>query len=168
MPSMISSRALLVGAVAVIALPTTSMGAGKGDTKRCERTPMVGYSVSGTLVSATADDPATTEVFEGSVTITVTEANGHARRSGEIADQDATMEGVQVAGATYTVSGDAFKLRLNEYDDLDTPSPGDPVKVIGRIPRTRAKCAAEGTTLADRYGAPDVRKVTISDADPDV
>ena len=158
MPSIFSARALLVAAVAVIALPTTSMGAGKGESKRCERTPMVGYSVSGTFVSGDAS----------TVTIMVTEANGHARKSGEIADQDATMEGVQVAGATYTVSGDAFKLRLNEYDGVDTPSAGDPVRVIGRVPRTRAKCAPEGTSLADRYGAPDVRKVTITDADPDV
>jgi hypothetical protein len=167
MPSKISSGALLVAAAA-LALPLTSAANGTGDTKRCERTPMVGYSVSGTLVSAVADDPATTEVFEGSVTITVTEANGHARKSGEIADMDPATDGVQVAGATYTVSGDAFKVRLNDYDELDTPSPGDSVKIIGRIPRTRAKCAPEGTTLADRYGAPDVRKVTVTDADPDV
>ena len=158
MPSMISARALLVAAVAVIALPTTSMGAGKGESKRCERTPTVGYSVSGTFVSGDAS----------SVTITVTGANGHARKSGELADMDATQDGVQVAGGTYTVSGDEFKLRLNEYDELDTPSPGDPVMVIGQIPRTRAKCAPEGTSLADRYGAPNVRKVTITDADPDV
>ena len=102
------------------------------------------------------------------MTITVTEANGHARKSGELADMDATQDGVQVAGGTYTVSGDEFKLRLNEYDGVDTPSEGDPVMVIGRIPRTRAKCAPEGTSLADRYGAPNVRKVTITDADPDV
>ena len=61
-------------------------------------------------------------------------------------------EGVQVAGATYTVPAtDAFVLKLNGYEGTDTPSPGDRVKVSGRIARTKARCAPEGATLADRY-----------------
>ena len=104
------------------------------------------------------------------MTLTVTNANGHARKSGEIADQDPNQEGVQVAGATYTVSGatDPFTLELNGYEGADTPSAGDAVKVNGKIPRTKKKCADEGTSVADRYGAPDVRKVTLTDSDPDV
>jgi hypothetical protein len=42
------------------------------------------------------------------------------------------------------------------------------VKVSGRIARTKKRCAAEGTSTADRYAAPDVRRVTISDRDADV
>ena len=163
-------RIVLISAAAgaLMALTATGSASGQGEGKRCEKTPKVGYMVSGTLVSLTADDPATTDTFEGSVTITVTHANGHARRSGEIADQDATQEGTQVAGATYTVSGDAYKLVLHDYEEPDTPSPGDLVNVIGRIPRTQAKCAPEGTSLADRFGTPNVRQVGITDMDPDV
>jgi hypothetical protein len=160
----------LVAAAALFAVPATAVAAkgGQGKAKSCEKTHGVGYQVTGTLVSATADDPATTDVSEATVTLTVTAANSHARKSGEIADQDAAKKGVQVVGATYTVpAGDAFELKLNGFEDPDTPSAGDRVKVSGRIPVTKKRCAAEGTSTADRYAAPDVRRVTISDRDPD-
>ena len=161
----------LVAAAATLAVPATALAApgGQGAAKSCAKAPKVGYQVKGTLGSMTADNPATTDVFEGTVTITVTSANSHARKSGDIADQDAGTEGVQVAGATYTVPAtDAFLLALHDYEGADTPSPGDLVKVSGRILRTKARCASETTTLADRYGAVDVRRVGIWDNDPDV
>lgn len=147
-------------AAALLAVPATALAApgGKGLTKSCAKTPKVGYHVKGTLVSMTPN----------TVTITVTSANSHARKSGEIADQDPMTEGVQVAGATYTVPAtDAFLLRLHGFEGTDTPSPGDRVKVGGRIPRTKARCAPENTSLADRYGTPDVRRVGIWDQDAD-
>ena len=160
---------------ALLAVPATALaapggqGKSQGKAKSCAKTPKVGFQVSGTLVSVTADDPATTDVFEGTVTLTVTSANSHAKKSGELADQDATKDGVQVVGATYTVPAtDAFVLKLNGYEDTDTPSPGDKVKVSGRIAVTKKRCATEGTSTADRYAAPDVRRVTISDRDEDV
>jgi hypothetical protein len=160
----------LVAAVALFALPATGVadpGKGKGPAKRCAKTPKVGYSVKGTLVSLTADNPAT-PASEASVTITVTKANSHARKSGEIADQDAVKPGVQVKGATYTVAaGDAYKLKLKGYSGADTPSAGDAVHITGKIPRTKRKCAADGTSTADLYGTPNVRKVTVADRDPD-
>jgi hypothetical protein len=162
--------ATLAVAVALLAVPATALAVpgGQGKAKSCEKTQKVGYQVSGTLVSMTADDPATTDVFEGTVTLTVTAANSHARKSGEIADQDAAKKGVQVKGATYTVPAtDAFVLKLNGYEDPDTPSVGDRVKVGGRIALTKKRCAPEGTSTADRYATPDVRRVTISDRDPD-
>jgi hypothetical protein len=161
----------LVAAAAMLAVPATALAApgGQGATKSCAKAPKVGYQVKGTLVSLTQDDPATTNVFEGTVTIMVTSANSHARKSGDIADQDAGTEGVQVAGATYTVPAtDAFLLALHDFEGADTPSAGDLVKVSGRILRTKARCASETTTLADRYGAVDVRRVGIWDNDPDV
>lgn len=160
----------LVAAAAMLAVPATALAApgGQGTAKSCAKAPKVGYQVKGTLVSMSADNPAT-EAFEGTVTITVTSANSHARKSGDIADQDAVTEGVQVAGATYTVPvTDAFLLALHDYEGADTPSPGDLVKVSGRILRTKARCASETTTLATRYGAVDVRRVGIWDNDPDV
>lgn len=142
-------------------------GQDKGQEKRCTKAQKVGYSVRGTLVSFTADNPAT-PAHEGTVTLKVTGANKHARNSGEIADQDAVKPGVQVAGATYTVPAtDVFVLKLHGYQAPDTPSVGDAVHVNGKIARTKAKCAPAGTSLADRYATPDVRRVTISDRDPD-
>ena len=65
-------------------------------------------------------------------------------------------------GATYTVPAtDAFVLKLNGYEGTDAPAAGDSVKVSGRIARTKSRCAPEGTSVADRYATPDVRRVTI-------
>lgn len=160
----------MVAAGALLALPAAAVadpGNGKGESKRCAKAPKVGYIVKGTLVSVTADDPAT-PTSEATVTFTVTGANSHARNSGEIADQDAGTPGVQVVGATYTVSAtDSFILKLNGYEGADTPSVGDAVHVSGKIARTKKECAPVGTSTADRYATPDVRKVTVSDRDPD-
>jgi hypothetical protein len=48
-----------------------------------------------------------------------------------------------------------------------TPMEGDRVKVNGKVARTKKACATAGSSLADRYAAPDVRKVTISGRDAD-
>ena len=125
-----------------------------------------GFVVRGTLVSLTADNPVT-PASEASVTITVTGANRHARNSGELADTDPSTPGTQVQGGAFTVNGaaDPFKVQLRGYAAPDTPSVGDPVKIIGKVARTKAKCAAPGTSLADRYGQVNIRKVVIHDAD---
>jgi hypothetical protein len=167
----IRTIATLAVAGALLALPATALAAkgGQGKAQNCAKTSTRGYQVGGTLVSATADDPATPLDNEATVTLTVTSANRHARNSGEIADQDATRKGVQVKGATYTVpTTDVFTLTLNGYDEPDTPSVGDKVKVNGRIALTKKRCAPDGTSTADRYATPpDVRRVTISDRDAD-
>jgi hypothetical protein len=168
--------ATLAAAGSLIAAPAVAQGAhkdshgkgksgashGKGKAKHCAKAHKVGFSVRGTLVLFTADDPGTKDVNESSVTLKVTGANHNARVSGDIADQDATKDGTQVEGATYTVAGEDVK--LNGYEGADTPSVGDKVKVNGKITRTKKNCAPAGT---DRYGAVDVRKVTISDRDQD-
>ena len=172
--------AALTAAGALVALPATGVAdPGKGGdkakgktqsqskSKRCKKAPKVGFTVRGTLVSATADNPMTPE-NEGTVTITVTGANSHAKKSGDLTDQDATKPGTQVEGGTYTVPAtDAHKLNLVGYEAPDTPSVGDAVKITGKVPVTKKKCAAAGTSEADRYGTVDVRKVTITDSDPD-
>jgi hypothetical protein len=118
----------------------------KAHAKNC-KTIKVGFVVSGTYVSHTSD----------TVTLTVTNANRHARHSGEM------------AGATFTVAaGDAFILTLEGYEGADTPSAGDFVHVVGKIEVEKKKCADDGTSTADRYGELDVRKVVISDRDADV
>ena len=164
----------LAAAGALLAVPAAGLAAkggnsdtAKGKAKSCAKVSGLGYQVSGTLVSATADNPAT-PASEASVTLTVTSANSHAAKSGEIADQNATKKGVQVKGATYTVAaGDAYTLKLNGYEGTDTPSVGDRVKVSGTIKLTKKRCGPAGTSTADRYAAPDVKKVTISDRDAD-
>lgn len=164
--SLTAAGALLAApAVGIAAKPATT--GGKGKTTSCTKTTTLGYQVSGTLVAFTADDP-TTPASEATVTLKVTSSNVHAAKSGEIADQNATKKGVQVKGATYVVvAGDAFTVKLNGYEGTDTPSVGDRVKVSGSIKLTKKACAPAGTSTADRYAAPDVKKVTISDRDPD-
>jgi hypothetical protein len=159
----------LAVAAALLTVPASALAAkgGHGKSKRCTKTSTVGYQLTGTLVSATADDPATPD-SETTVTLMVTSANSHARNSGELADQNADRKGVQVRGATYTVpAGDAYVLKLGG-DGAAVPSPGDRVKVKGRVALTKKRCALEGTSLADRYATPDVTRVGISDREPEV
>jgi hypothetical protein len=164
----------LAMAVALCAVPATAVaakggqGKSQGKTKSCaKKTPSVGYQVSGTLVSVTPDDTNTPD-NEATVTLNVAHANSHAWKSGELVDTDPATEGVQ---ATYTVPADdvdGFVLKLNGYEGTETPTAGDRVKVKGRIARTKPRCAPEGTSVADRYAAPDVRRVTIWKAETEV
>jgi len=164
----VSRIAALAVAAALVAAPATAIAAkgGQGKAKSCAKTGTRGYQLAGTLVSMTADDPGTLE-SEASVTLIVTSANRHARNSGELTDQDVDRKGVQVVGATYTVpAGDAYVLKLGD-DGAAIPSPGDRVKVKGRIALTKKRCALDGTSTADRYAAPDVTRVTVSDREPE-
>lgn len=166
--------ATLTAAGSLLALPATGLaqkggqgGAAKGTAKSCATAKKLSYRIGGTLESVTLDDAATPG-NEGAITLKVTSANVHARRSGEIADQSTTKKGVQVKGATVTVAAtDAFTLKLNGFEGTDTPSVGDRVRVSGRIAVTKKRCAAAGTSTADRYAEPDVKTVTISDRDAD-
>jgi len=168
--------ASLVTAGALFAVPATGQAiqpAGHGNAnksaKGCDKkTVKVGYSVGGTFVSATPDD-LSTPANETAITLKITSANSHARKSGDLADQDLAKKGVQAKGGEYTVAAadDAFVLTLNGYEGTDLPSVGDKVKVSGKIVLTKKKCATAGTSTANRYGAVDVRKVTISDRDLD-
>jgi hypothetical protein len=167
----------LAGALALVAFPATGV-AKRGEHgkqgkhaehakggKGCAKAHSRGFQVGGTLVSMTADVPATEE-SEATVTLTVTSANKHARESGELADQNADRKGVQAKGATYTVPvGDAYELRLSNDYGTGAPAAGDRVKVKGRVPVTRKRCADEGTTTADRYGTPDVTRVSVKPAE---
>jgi hypothetical protein len=163
--------AALAAAGSLIAMPALAPAIMRHDKSKkahgCAKAHSVGFGVAGTLVSVTPDDPATA-ASEATVTLKLTAANRHARKSGDIADQDAVKPGVQPKGFVYTVpAGDAYRLRLRGYQGTDTPSVGDKVHVRGRIAVTKPRCAAPGTTVADRYGAIDVRRVTIGDRDAD-
>lgn len=175
----IRAIAALAVAAALVVVPATALaakgghGKGKGHAKAqgkaksCAKTGTRGFQLTGTLVSMTADDAATTDSSEATVTLTVTAANRHARNSGELEDQNADRKGMQVVGATYTVpAGDAFVLMLGD-DGAAVPSEGDRVKVKGRIAFTKKRCAAEGASTADQYATPDVTRVKISDPEPD-
>ena len=139
--------AALAGVIALVAFPATGVAkrgehakrgahtehAKGGKGKSCAKEHSRGFQIGGTLVSMTADDPATEE-SEATVTLTVTSANKHARESGELADQDAERNGVQAKGAAYTVpAGDAYVLKLSETYGTGTPVAGDRVKVKGRV-----------------------------------
>lgn len=167
--------ATLTAAGALLAMPASGLaakgansGSAKGKAKSCATAHDVAYRVGGTLETVTLDDPATTDVNELTISLKVTSANAHARRSGELADQNLTKKGLQVKGAMVTVAAtDAFTLKLNGYEGTDAPSVGDKVKISGRIAVTKKKCADAGTKTADRYATPDVKSVTISDRDAD-
>lgn len=161
---LVAGGALLVAPVAVQAHHKAGHNKGPQKSKRCKKTPRVGFVVRGTLVNLTTDNP-NTEANEATVTVTVSSANRHARHSGELADQNATEPGVQVKGGVYTVSDDRYSLHLADYEANEAPGIGDKVRISGLIPRVKKHCAAEGTSLADRYGEPNVRRVTIHDAD---
>jgi hypothetical protein len=165
--------AALALAAALVAVPANAVAAkgGQGkaqvNTKRCSKTGTRGFQVTGTLVSWVLDDAATTDVSEATVTLVVTAANRHTRNSGELEDQNVDRKGVQVVGASYTVAaGEAYVLKLGD-DGATVPSEGDQVKVKGRVALTKKRCAAEGTSAADRYDTPDVTRVTISDREPE-
>lgn len=169
--------ATLTAAGALLALPAAGLAAKGGNSatakakvtakakatakaKSCAKTTNVGYQVGGTLVSVDAN----------TVVMSVTSANAHARRSGELEDQNTTKKGLQAKGAPVTIAltgSDTFTLRLKGYEGADTPSAGDKVKVSGKIAVTKKRCAATGTSTADRYAAPDIKTVTISDRDAD-
>jgi len=165
--SLVAAGALLVApAAGLAAKPTVKGKPAKANACKVLSMPFV---VSGTFVSGAADDPSTLDVNEATVTLTITSANRHARHSGEIADQNAAKKGVQVKGATLTVPAtDAYVLKLVGYEGTDTVSVGDRVKVSGRVALTKKRCATTGTSIADRYGALDIKKVTIHDRDSDV
>ena len=171
--------AALAGAIALVAFPATGLAkkgehgkrgahsehAKGGKGKGCAKVHSRGFQIGGTLVSMTADDPVTPD-SEATVTLTVTSANKHARESGELADQDAERKGVQAKGTTYTVPvGDAYELKLSEAYGAAAPAAGDSVKVKGRVAVTKKRCAAEGTSIADRYDTPDVTRVSVKPAE---
>jgi len=166
--ALVAGGALLALPVTGLAKPGNSHGNGQGSAPSC-KAKKVGFVVRGTLVSYEADDAATPTVNEAVVTMTVTGGNKHARKSGELADMDPVKDGVQVKGGTYvaTAADDAFNLKLNGYEGADTPSVGDKVKLIGKIALTKKRCAADGTSLADRYGDTNIKRVKISDRDLD-
>jgi len=168
--------ALLIAAGALLAIPAVGQAHHKtghskgGKGKSCAKKPTVnkGFVVKGTLVSYTADNPATPSTNESRVEVTVTRANRHARVSGDLKDTNPTKPGVQVAGGSYTVAAsgtDPFGVRLSGYETGETPATGDKVRIAGKIAVKRKKCAAKGTSLDDRYGAVNIRRVKIIDAD---
>lgn len=167
---------LLVAAGALLAVPAIgeahhrpahTKGGGKG--KPCVKKPAVkrAFVIGGTLASYTADDPATTDVNEAEIEVTVRRANRHARVSGELEDTNADKPGVQVAGSSYTADGDgdAFRVRLSRYGSDETPEVGDRVRIFGKITVTRKRCAEAGASLDERYGDVDIRRVRIRDTD---
>ena len=132
---------------------------GKGCAKKS--TVNKGFSVKGTLVSYTADNAGTPNVNEESLTLTVTGQNRHARRAG------LTDVSPGTAGLQYRLNDadDSFTLQLSEFGPGQAPAAGDAVRIVGKVAVTKKKCAPAGASLEDRYGAVNVRKVKIVDAD---
>ena len=59
---------------------------------------------------------------------------------------------------------DAFRVRLARYEAGEVPGAGDKVRITGKVAVTRRKCAtAEQDTVAERYGAVNVRRVKFAE-----
>ena len=156
---------LLLAVVALVALPAASQaGKGKGQSKSTTHcTVKRAFTVRGLLDGDfTPSDPKTAD----SISIEVRSANRHARRSGEIADQDPSAPGVQVKGAPFSVSGDTFKYKLVDFETNETATTGDKVRLVGKIEYTKQKCEPN-TDLEDRYDDVNIRKAVIKDNDGD-
>jgi hypothetical protein len=165
------ARILALVSVAALAAVPVAADAHRGQNRddranqnRC-RVQHPAFEVTGTLVSYRANDP-DTAANEAAVAITVRNANRHARRSGELTDTDPGRRGIQVRGGGYSVDGssDAFRVLLRGFETGETPAAGDRARISGRIALSKRRCVAAGTSLADRYGAVNVRRVKIVDA----
>jgi hypothetical protein len=168
----IPSLALLVAAAALLAVPAIGQAnhksshnpGSKARGKSCAKKATVnkGFVVRGTLVSYTADNPATPANEATPLVITVTKANRHARLSGELTDANPGLAGVQLSVPTT----DAFRVQLDEFEANEVPGAGDAVRIVGKVAVTRKKCATpQQNTLAKRYGAVNVRKVKFTEVD---
>ena len=170
MTKRIQVLALLVAAAALLVVPAIGQAAHKpghtpgSKSKRCKKpTVNKGFVVKGTVVSYTADTAAT-PANEGTVTITVTKANRHARVSGDLTDANPALAGDQYTVPATDTGG--FKVTLSEYEAGETPGAGDRVRISGKVAVTRKRCAtAEQDTVAERYGAVNVKKVAFTEVD---
>jgi hypothetical protein len=162
--------AAAVAAVAVVAAPVAADARRDNDNRRSNRSanncrphhPV--FEVTGTLQSFTPDTSGT-DANEAALRMTVRNANRHARRSGELTDVDPSRRGVQVRGGTFEVDNDSdrFRVRLLRFETGETPAAGDRVRVSGRITLAKRRCSPN-TSLADRYGELNVKRVRIVDA----
>jgi len=120
----------------------------------------VAFVVKGTLVSFTADNGATGQ-NEASVTLTLDRANRHARRSGELEDNNGATPGTQL---TFAAASDDYKVQLSGFETAESPTGGEKVRVIGKVAYTKARCEPN-TSVEDRYDAVNVRKLKVIDVD---
>jgi len=158
----------VLAAAAVVAVPVAA-DAHKGGRhhgnhgKHGKHVVNKGFVVTGNLkqngFSPDTADPGNQAVVE----ITVKNANKHARRSGELGDQNASKKGVQVRGGTYKLDNDDdfFRVVRSGYEPGEEPGEGDKVRITGKIPYTRDK----SLTVSDRYGEPNIRRVKLVDSD---
>ena len=131
--------ALAVGGVAAEAKPgahakgPAKAGKAKGHSKKCAKPRTVGFVVKGTFVSGA----------EKSVTLKVTKANRHARKSGLV-----------TIGENFTAV--ARKVRYVNSSGPADAQVGDKVRVVGKVTKLKKGCSAGGFTPAA-----SVRKATV-------
>lgn len=139
-------------------------GKGPANAQRCAKpTVNKGFVVKGTLLAFTPDTTGTA-ADEESVTLTVTRQNRHARRA-ELADAQPGTDGLQYKVDGTGPNGDPFDVQLSGFEPNEAPGTGDRVKIVGKVAVTKKKCAEPGASLAERYGAVNVRKVRITEVD---
>ena len=116
--------------------PSETHKKSKGKSKRCAKLRKVGFVVAGTYVSGDAT----------SVTLVVTRANRHARKSGLV-----------TVGEQYTATpSKASRIRYVNRTGPADAQPTDRVKVVGKVTVQKRKCATDDFTPEAT-----VRKVTV-------
>ncbi len=105
------------------------------------------------------------------MTLKVTSADSHARKSGELDDVDPATDGLQYKGGEYTVPADdvdGFTLKLNGYAEGETPTVDvDRVKVNG-VSRGRRSAAWRTRATTGMRTRPTSAGSRISDRVEDV
>lgn len=148
----VMAAALVVAPAATAAKPENPGSQGQGKSKRCAPS-KVGFVVQGNNAVFTVTQN-TDGTYDGEVTLTATQANKHARKSG-VNDEDTAPETFQLDDAKIV-------------GDPATVTPTDVVKLVGKIERSKRggkKKPCEGFNADDRYGDPKIRKATINDAE---
>ncbi|MDQ3729739.1 MAG: hypothetical protein M3355_09125 [Actinomycetota bacterium] len=98
-------------------------GKATGQAKKCSKVRKVGFVVKGTFVGGDAQ----------SVTLTVTKANRHARRSGLV-----------TVGETYTANSE--RIRYVNRSGPEDAQASDKVRVKGKVTKLKRGCDSEGFT----------------------
>ena len=115
--------ALAAGGVTMADARPAEGGKAQGQAKKCTKPNKVGFVVRGTFVSADAT----------SVTLKVTKANRHARKSGLV-----------TVGESFTATpSDASKIRYVGRTGASDAQPTDKVKVKGKVTRLKKGCSDE-------------------------
>lgn len=147
------AAAMVVPAQAAKPADPGSQGTSHGHHGKSCKPHRVGWVVKGTLVEQSLEDVDGDGKYSGTVTVTVTHTNKHARdEKGGPQPKTYTVKDVKVTFGVNDANNDG------KQDGLDVAA-GDQVKLIGKVTRVRKKCDQS------EAGKVSIRKVVFNDAE---